>query len=242
MTRIADHEDLGPPPGPFRFRTSRGRGFRRVLPWLAVLAALIILFAVLSVGKSIYADLLWFDSVGYRSVYTKRIVTSVWLFAAGGFSFLAIFLTNVMLARRLAPATDDPNFQMSPEFRELAEELRSGTLHRLTTIGMISLALLIALAFATSAAGHWDDILLFSHSQSFGMKDPQFHHDLSFYVFKLPVYGFIVNWLTAALIVTIVGVAAVYVFRTVLYGFRIDGPRPIARELFHIDVPRPIKL
>ncbi|MEX2247972.1 MAG: UPF0182 family protein [Dehalococcoidia bacterium] len=207
-----------------------------------MIAALIVLYAILSVGKSIYADVLWFDSVGYRSVYTKRIVTSVWLFFAGGVVFLAIFLSNVLLARRLAPATDDPNFQVSYELRELAEELRSATVQRLTTIGLIAVATLMALAFATSAAGHWDEILLFRHSQSFGMKDPQFHHDLGFYVFKLPVYGFAVNWLTAALIVTTVGVAAVYAFRTVLYGFRIDGPRPIARELLRIDVPRPIKL
>src|SRR5262249_3780806 len=49
-------------------------------------------------------------------------------------------------------------------------------------------------------------------------------------------------WLTGAIIVTTLGVTALYVGRALLYGFRIEGPRPIARELLRIDVPRPIKL
>ena len=33
-----------------------------------------------------------------------------------------------------------------------------------------------------------------------------------------------------------------YAFRAVLYGFRVDAPRPIARHVFSIDVPRGIKM
>ena len=220
----------------------RQPSLRRFAPLAVIAVALIVLYVVLNTGKSIYADLLWFDTVGYRSVYVTRVTARVWLFLVGGGVFLAIFLSNVLLARRLAPATDDPSFRPSPEFREISEQLRSATLQRFVTLGLILVAALIALAFATSAAGQWSEILLFRHSQSFGTNDPQFHRDLGFYVFKLPVYFFAVNWLTAALIVTIVAVAVVYIFRTVIYGFRIDGPRPIARELLRVDVPRQIKL
>jgi hypothetical protein len=243
VTRFGgDHDDLGPPPGPFRFRTRRAPGIGRFAPAIIFALALLALYIVLNVGKTIYADLLWFDNVGYRAVYTTRITTRVWLFFTAGAIFLAVFLANVLLARRLAPATDDPDFRASPEFREISEQLRSPTMQRFVTAGLIVVALLIAIAFAASAAGQWDKILLFQHSQSFGVQDPQFHHDLGFYVFKLPVYRFIANWLTTALIVTIIATGAVYLFRAALYGFRIDGPRPIARELFRVDVPRPIKL
>lgn len=250
-----DRENLGPPPGPFRFDTRGGGGIRfrggggpgqrrmlRALPLLAIPVVLVVLFVVLDVGKSIYADLLWFDSTGYRSVYTTRIVTRIWLFFSGGAVFLAIFLPNVFLARRLAPATDDPAFEVSPEFREVATQLRSRTVGRLISAAIAVVALLIAIGFASNASAQWDAVLLFRHSQSFGVKDPQFHRDLSFYVFQLPVWRFAVDWLTTALIVTIVAVALVYAARTLLYGFRIDGPRPIAWELIRVDVPRAIKL
>ena len=232
--------DLGPPPTIFRF--GRSPRFRRLAPIVALAVALLVLYIVLDVAKSIYADLLWFDSVGYGSVYTKRITTRVWLFFAGAAAFLAIFLVNVVIARRLAPATDDPDFEVSYELREFVEQLRGATVQRMLTAAFVVVGALIAIAFASSAAGEWDRVLLFSHSQDFGIQDPQFHRDLGFYVFKLPVYQFLVDWLTAAVIVTIVGVVLVYVARALLYGFRIDGPRPIARELLRVDVPKPIKL
>ena len=245
MTRQnGGHGPLGPPPIAFRF-PNRAPGMPpigRFWKWFALPAALLVLFILADIGKSIYADLLWFDSVGYQSVYTTRIKTRIWLFFAGAGVFLAIFLTNVLLARRLAPATDDPEFEVSAEFEEVAQTLQSATVQRIVTIALVAIAALLALIFAGSAAGNWDAVLLFRHSQSFGANDPQFHRDIGFYVFKLPIYEFAANWLLGAVIVTIVGCAAVYGFRTLLYGFRVDMPRPIARQAFHIDVPRPIKL
>src|SRR3970040_100933 len=96
-------ENLGPPPGPFQFR----RRPRFQLPgglmrWGVVLVALLIVFIVLSIAKGIYADWLWFDSVGYKSVYRLRIVTRIWLFFAGAGVFLAFFGTNVLVALRAA--------------------------------------------------------------------------------------------------------------------------------------------
>ena len=85
MTRYdRDHGPLGPPPVTFRF--PRGGRFRRFSGWWRLgvaIAALIILYILADIGKGIYADLLWFDSVGYGSVYTKRLETRVWLFFAG---------------------------------------------------------------------------------------------------------------------------------------------------------------
>jgi uncharacterized membrane protein (UPF0182 family) len=236
-----DRGDLGPLEGPFRFQREASPVIRRLAPWLIPLVTLVLLYVVLNIGKSIYADLLWFDSVGYSSVYTTRIKARVALFFAGGGLFLAVFAANVLLARRLASATDDPAFQPSPEIREIVAQLRLPFVQRLITLALIAFGALIAIGFATSAAGAWDSILLFRHGQSFGIQDPQFHRDLGFYVFKLPVYRSIVNWLTGVWVLTIIAVVAVYVFRAVLYGFRIDGPRPIAIELLRVDVPRSIK-
>ena len=91
---------------------------------------LIILYVVLNIAKSIYADWLWFDAEGYSSVYSKTIITKVWLFFAGAGVFLAFFLGNLLLALRLmrrpegalriaatASANADPRSEPSPVAR-----------------------------------------------------------------------------------------------------------------------------
>ena len=239
-----DRGPLGPPPTAFRF-PNRGRGipsFGRALPFIVAAAVLIILYVIASTGKNLYADLLWFDSVGYRSVYTTRLATQAWLFAAGAAVFLALSVTSILVARRLAPSADDPDFVVAYELREVLEELQSSAMQRIVLIAMLVVSAILAVIFGSVAAGHWEDVLLVQHAQSFGMRDPQFDRDLGFYVFKLPVFQFALDWLLAALIVTLIGTLAAYALRAVLYGFRINGPRPIAMNIFRIDVPRGIKL
>lgn len=120
--------------------------------------------------------------------------------------------------------------------------LRSDGARRAITAGVVVVAALISVAFAASAAGHWQAVLLARHAQSFGLKDPQFNKDLGFYVFRLPLYQYAVDWMLTALIVSTLGVIAAYAVRAFFFGFRIDAPRPIVRHLLEIGVPRGIKL
>ncbi|MBI2765104.1 MAG: UPF0182 family protein [Chloroflexi bacterium] len=208
----------------------------------SVLGALLLAFIVLSVGKMIVANVLWFDSVGYGSVYSKRIITRIWLFFAGAILALAIIVANIIAARRLAPTADAPDFAVSPDLRGLYDSLHSPGTRRgiLAAAGFV--LLLIAVLFGSAAAGRWNEILLFSNAQSFGRTDPQFGRDLSFYVFKLPVYQSFLDWILGVLVVSTIAAALVYFLRAILYGFRINAPRPIMRHIFDIEAPRWIKL
>ncbi len=80
MSFFDDRGDLGPPPEPFRFGRGNGGGgangeFRSPVPlrWIGIAAGLLITYIVLNVLKSIYVDLLWFDSVGFSGVYSTVI-------------------------------------------------------------------------------------------------------------------------------------------------------------------------
>ena len=245
MTRFeGDRGPLGPPPVAFRFPDRRG-GFKqlgRALPFIIVGVLLIVLYVVANIGKDLYADLLWFDNMGFRSVYTTRITTRIALFFAGAGAFLVLAVPSILIARRLAPSADDPDFEVSYELRELMADLQSPAIQRVALFAMLILAVVVAVIFGSNAAGHWDDVLLFRHAQDFGTKDPQFHRDFGFYVFKLPIYQFVLDWLLGAVIVTLIGTLGVYAFRAVLYGFRVDAPRPIASHVFSVDVPRGIKI
>ena len=62
----------------------------------------------------------------------------------------------------------------------------------------------MALIAASGTIGEWQNWILFRHGGNFGIKDPQFHKDIGFYIFKLPFMNFVVDWTLAILIVTLI--------------------------------------
>ncbi len=212
-----DHGGLGPPPIPFRIGREQ-LPHLRVGRWLVVAVALFVLFVAASIGKGIYADYLWFDSLGLASVYGKEIVTKIVLFFAGALLFLLFVGFNLWLARRLAPAGLEESF---------IAEVEPATLRRLVTIAMVAGSLFLAVIFGSVAAGEWDTVLRFTNRVSFGIPDPQFGRDVGFYVFVLPAVRTLQGWLTGAVIVTLLGVIGVYAFTLSLQNFELRLTRPI---------------
>src|SRR4030067_2448927 len=93
--RREDQGPLGPPPPPFRF----GAGLQQPIPglgrWLVAAVILIVLFVVLNIAKSIYADWLWFQAEGYGSVDSKTIITKGLPFFAGAGVSLGLVLCHL---------------------------------------------------------------------------------------------------------------------------------------------------
>ena len=177
-----------------------------------LLVLVVVLFTAASIGKGIYTDYLWFDSLGFASVYRTEIITKIWLFFAGAFVFLGIIGANLWLARRLAPVGLEESF---------IPDVEPATLHRIMRIGLIAGSLFLAVIFGSIASGEWDTILRFINSTSFGVSDPAFHKDAGFYMFTLPTYRFIQGWLVGAVIVTLLAVVGAYAFVLSLQNFEL---------------------
>ena len=60
------------------------------------------------------------------------------------------------------------------------------------------------------AQTEWLAFLRFLHAASFNFSDPIFHQDVSFYIFALPVYEFLVVWLGGVIVLTIIAVVVTY--------------------------------
>jgi uncharacterized membrane protein (UPF0182 family) len=69
---------------------------------LTVIALFILVTAFISVS-SFYADLLWFRSVGYTSVWQTTLFTKVVLFIGAGLITAIVVLANVIIAYRNRP-------------------------------------------------------------------------------------------------------------------------------------------
>ncbi len=58
-----------------------------------------------------------------------------------------------------------------------------------------AIAILISLVFGLIAAGKWMVFLRFINISNFDFTDPQFNQDISFYIFRLPLWQLVESWL-----------------------------------------------
>ena len=178
-----------------------------LLKWSAAVGGLVVLYSLVSMLKSVYTDLLWFDALDFRGVYTKILFMRVVLFLIGAAIFAVPMSISALYAHRLSrgPVT-------IPLPEETVEVLR-----KIIGWGAVAAVAVLSLIFGGVLSSRWEVFLRFFNSATFGQKDPVFSRDLSFYVFDLPVYQFVQGWLLGAGVVVLLASLALYV---VNYGFR----------------------
>jgi uncharacterized membrane protein (UPF0182 family) len=192
---------------------------RLLVPVLIAVVAIVALFFVFT---GIYTDYLWFDSVHYASVFSTMLWTQILLFLLGAVLMVGIVGGNMMLAHRLRPMRDMPIFgggQGADRYRHAIDPHRK-------LIFLIIMGIM-ALFAGSSTAGQWKTWLLFFNRTPFGQYDAQFHKDVSFFMFTYPFIRMGLNFLFAAIIVSIIAAALVHY----LYGgFRFQSPRGLHAE------------
>jgi uncharacterized protein len=75
---------------------------------------------------------------------------------------------------------------------------------------ILAVALVIGLLIAWGETGKWDLILRFAYQVPYGQNDPLFDKDIGFYLFSLPFYIALKNWLLLILLLTCLTAGAIY--------------------------------
>jgi len=159
----------------------------RILIAVALAVVLLLLFGPRFIDA--YVDWLWFGELGYRSVFTTKLVTRVIVFLVAGVLMGAIVFAALALAYRTRPVFVPTNGPNDPVTR-----YRTAVMTRLKLVG-IGVPALIGLITGFVAQTYWDRVQLFIHGGSFGIADPQFGKDLGFYAFDLPFYRLVLGYL-----------------------------------------------
>jgi uncharacterized membrane protein (UPF0182 family) len=179
--------------------------FRRQPPNLRrpilIAAALILLWLFFSIGPTLYTDYRWFESLGYASVFTIEWQARIALFLIAGLAFFLFYLVNILIARRLTPRIDDESSRLA----QLAA-FAGKSITFLLIVGGLVLAVLVGLI----AQADWLMFLRYQHAVPFGTTDPIFHQEVGFYVFTLPVYQFLVSWLSGIIILAALATGVTY--------------------------------
>jgi uncharacterized membrane protein (UPF0182 family) len=195
-------------------------------PALAVVAAVLL---VGGVALSIYTDLLWFREVGYSDVFTTVLQTRVLLFVVFGLLMAVVVGLNAAIAYRVRP----PFRPMSLEQQNL-ERYRVAIEPYLLPL-LLGGAGVFGLFAGLSAASRWQTWLLWRNGTSFGVDDPQFGRDVSYYAFTYPFQRFVLGFLITAVVLALIAAAVVhYLFGGVRLQTAGDKVSPAARA--HLSV------
>ena len=177
-------------------------------PLTLTIVILVVLSGVLLSLSGFYADWLWFKSVDFTSVWTTVLTTKIFLFVIAGLLTSSIILLNIIIAYKRRPLYVPLSIEADnlERYRAQIEPIKR----------WVVLALAVGLFYfaGTSGSAMWESWLLFKNSTSFGVKDPQFNMDISFFAFKLPFYQTMIAWAISTLILSIIAAAVVHY----LYG------------------------
>ncbi|TDT33684.1 UPF0182 family protein [Naumannella halotolerans] len=186
---------------------------RRRNALLPTLVALVALLVVGLLATGVWTDRLWYDNLGFPQVFSTQLLTRVILFAGFGLLTALIVVGNVVLAYRLRPSVRQGpvGSQLLERYRELLESRFVPT--------MIALGGAVALFSGASAAGQVALFLAFANRTPFGQVDPRFGLDLSFFVYDLPWYSYILSFAVTTLLTAALGVAIMnYVMGGLRFG------------------------
>jgi uncharacterized membrane protein (UPF0182 family) len=171
---------------------------RRAKIALSVVGIIVVLLIVLVKLSGVYVNYLWFGEVGQRQVYGTMIWTKVTLFFIFGILMALIIGANLVIAYLLKP----PFRPMSPEQQNLQNYvLMVEPRRKLILAGVMVVSLLGA---GASAQGDWKIWQLWLNGGSFGIKDPQFHKDISFFAWDYPVYRALLSFGFTAVLFSLV--------------------------------------
>jgi len=186
-----------------------------------IVAAVVALLIILAISKGFYTEWLWFHSLGYGSVYATILRTKVLVFFLAAIIFSVLFLGNLVLATRLVTKAES-HFWPWAIVHQIERWLR---------LGVITGTALLSLIFGLVAQGNWEVVLQFFNGQPFGITDPVFYKEISFYVFSLPFLHFVRGWLLSVLIITLLGSVGVYLLSYVVQRLRFDFARPVLAHI-----------
>ncbi len=175
---------------------------------------IVVLGILIARSSGFYIDWLWFKSVGFTTVWSTVLTTKILLFVVVGLITSLFISANILIAYRRRPlyvplSVEADNLE---RYRAQLEPIRRWV--------FLGIAAVLVYFGGTSGSVFWSTWLQFRNATPFGVTDPQFGLDVSFFAFKLPMYQALISWgISLALISTVAAVGVHY-----LYG----GIRPQA--------------
>ena len=156
---------------------------------------------------SFYPEYLWFSSFNFASIWWTTLTHTLGYALAGfGISALWFYCFDWRLEKVLFKTPKDSLFSfVSPAFSQVLTQLNllknpSGKPFKKSLLWTIG----IAFFFGLWTKSHWQTIALYLYQTPYGVSDPIFGHDVSFYFFSLPFFEFVYHGCLGLVLITLI--------------------------------------
>ena len=200
-------------------------------PRLLVPVVVTVLVVIIAIGVfvNLYTDLLWFREARFSAVFSTVLRTRLLLFVLFGLLMAVVVGANVVVA-----------YRVRPPFRPLSLEQQNLERYRLAvepylTPAVLAVGGVFGLFAGLSASARWQTWLLWRNRTTFGVKDLQFHKDVSYFTFTYPMQRFALGFaLTVVVLSLIVAAITHYLFGGV--RLQTDGEKVSPAARAHLSV------
>ena len=181
-----------------------------------IIAAIVVTICLILLGliSDLLVDWLWFSAIGYLYVFWTTIGAQAGVCFAVFVATAIILWLNGSLASGFAlpPWTQRPaDFVWIPTGVATLPDLLEFMRQRLPwPLVIASGAGLLSLLVAWGEVGNWGVFLRFLYHVPYGANDPLYNKDIGFYLFSLPAYVVIKNWMLLTLFLSALFAGAVY--------------------------------
>ncbi|MDF3284336.1 UPF0182 family protein [Gordonia sp. N1V] len=184
----------------------------KIIIGIAVALLIILLIGPRIVG--LVTDWLWFSDLGYSEVFSTILWTRILLFV-----ITAVIVGGIVFAAIASAYRSRPVFVPASGPGDPLARYRAAVMGRIRWFAIIP-PVLIGVLSGLVAQGSWATVQTFLHSTDFGVTDPQFGIDISFYAFKLPFITFVLNFL---FVIVVIAFVASLITHYVFGGIRLGG-------------------
>jgi uncharacterized protein len=192
-------------------------GQRALAGWIIAAIVVVICWVLLRLATDILVDWLWFASLRYQQVFWVGLgaeaAVFILVFSATAIAvwlngWLALRLARRHLAARSALGVQRP----ADPFALVRDRMPWSHL-------VIGAAALLAALVAAEEASDWTASLRYLYQVPFGSNDPVYGKDIAFYLFSLPLYIQIKNWMLVTVVLSALFAGAIYwCFGEIEYG------------------------
>ena len=196
---------------------------------------LIGLFSLFVMGITffnLYPDFLWFQSFDFVSVWWFRVKAEMITWAVfTGIAFIWLWFHLKLANRNSSKASAGASFKIQTPFsflnqviEQLQRSFTDANQEKMLTqkaYGFVMKGVVVGVSvlFGLTAKAWWEELYLYLNQQPYGLVEPVFNQDVSFYLFSLPLFNHIQNWFVSLFVVTLVLVGWIYFSRNILLVF-----------------------
>ncbi|MFH0852932.1 MAG: UPF0182 family protein [bacterium] len=176
---------------------------------LTLIISLIVLVVLVLNSTKLITDWYWFQEINHTNLFTKTLLTQVYLGLGVGLFVLLWLWVNFKIVNRAVTQLPEKTFTWKERARGTIN-VRTVKLSPIVKKVALAFAWLTGIIFGLTASAQWENVLTFINRTPFNQTDPMLGKDIGFYFFSLPFLEMISGLAVGLMVVSIISVLVMY--------------------------------